>query len=59
MQSRASNLASRLVFDPSLPDFCLIPIGTGSTSVAQEVAECQRVLEKSGVHFKASLSNQH
>ncbi|KAF7322434.1 hypothetical protein HMN09_00021500 [Mycena chlorophos] len=33
-------------------DFCLIPIGTPSPSVAEEIAECQRVLEKSGLVFK-------
>ncbi|PPR01494.1 hypothetical protein CVT26_015117 [Gymnopilus dilepis] len=35
-----------------LPDFCLIPIGTGSTSVAEEVAECQRVLAQTGLKYK-------
>lgn len=33
------------------PDFCLIPIGTGNTSVAEEIAECQRVLEQSGLKY--------
>ncbi|KOS17204.1 UPF0045 protein ECM15 [Escovopsis weberi] len=32
-------------------DFCLIPIGTGSASVAEEVAEVQRVLRASGLVF--------
>ncbi|EFI28360.1 hypothetical protein CC1G_13894 [Coprinopsis cinerea okayama7 len=36
----------------AVADFCLIPIGTGSTSVAEDVAECQRVLEKSGLKYK-------
>ncbi|KAL2271581.1 hypothetical protein VTJ83DRAFT_952 [Remersonia thermophila] len=30
-------------------DFCLVPIGTGSVSVAKEVAEVQKVLKASGV----------
>ncbi|OAX41697.1 hypothetical protein K503DRAFT_735089 [Rhizopogon vinicolor AM-OR11-026] len=33
-------------------DFCLIPIGTGESSVAEHIAECHRVLEKSGLTFK-------
>ncbi|KAJ7074141.1 hypothetical protein C8F01DRAFT_1099391 [Mycena amicta] len=33
-------------------DFCLIPIGTAETSVAEYIAECQRILEKSGLVFK-------
>ncbi|TFK42485.1 hypothetical protein BDQ12DRAFT_719358 [Crucibulum laeve] len=36
----------------AVADFCLIPIGTANTSVAEEVAECQRVLEKSGLKYK-------
>ncbi|TFK30027.1 hypothetical protein FA15DRAFT_663349 [Coprinopsis marcescibilis] len=35
----------------AVADFCLIPIGTANPSVAEEVAECQRVLEKSGLKF--------
>ncbi|KAI0911474.1 YkoF-like protein [Ustulina deusta] len=30
-------------------DFCLIPIGTGSASVAAEVAEVQKLLKASGL----------
>ncbi|KAI0023211.1 YkoF-like protein [Xylariomycetidae sp. FL0641] len=30
-------------------DFCLIPVGTGSASVAEEVAEVQRLLQASGL----------
>lgn len=30
-------------------DFCLIPVGTGSVSVAQEVAEVQKLLQASGL----------
>lgn len=33
-------------------DFCLVPIGTGDPSVAEHVAECQRILEKSGLKYK-------
>ncbi|KAI1640906.1 YkoF-like protein [Biscogniauxia mediterranea] len=32
-------------------DFCLIPVGTGSTSVAEEVAEVQRLLRASGLTY--------
>ncbi|KAJ7217215.1 YkoF-like protein, partial [Mycena pura] len=34
-------------------DFCLIPIGTGEPSVAEYIAECSRILEKSGLTYKA------
>ncbi|KAI0166472.1 YkoF-like protein [Xylariaceae sp. FL1272] len=30
-------------------DFCLIPVGTGSISVAEEVAEVQKLLNASGL----------
>ncbi|CAK7226577.1 UPF0045 protein M15 [Sporothrix bragantina] len=30
-------------------DFCLIPVGTGNVSVAEDVAEVQRLLEASGL----------
>ncbi|KAJ6531344.1 hypothetical protein B0H19DRAFT_1191362 [Mycena capillaripes] len=36
----------------AVADFCLIPIGTANASVAEEVAECQRILEKSGLKYK-------
>ncbi|KAJ7583027.1 hypothetical protein C8J56DRAFT_956364 [Mycena floridula] len=36
----------------AVADFCLIPIGTDKASVAEEIAECQRVLERSGLQFK-------
>ncbi|KAH7329118.1 putative cell wall biogenesis protein Ecm15 [Stachybotrys elegans] len=32
-------------------DFCLIPVGTGSVSVAAEVAEVQRLLQASGLKY--------
>ncbi|KAG1855417.1 DUF77-domain-containing protein [Suillus tomentosus] len=38
----------------AVADFCLIPMGTGESSVAEYIAECQRVLEKSGLTFKTS-----
>ncbi|KAH6918474.1 hypothetical protein BKA70DRAFT_1089264 [Coprinopsis sp. MPI-PUGE-AT-0042] len=46
-----SYLDSNLGCDYHCLDFCLIPIGTGNSSVAEEIAECQRVLEKSGLKF--------
>jgi hypothetical protein len=36
-------------------DFCLIPIGTANTSVAEEVAECQRILAQTGLAYKVSF----
>ncbi|KAF8077760.1 hypothetical protein FPV67DRAFT_1603492 [Lyophyllum atratum] len=36
----------------TVADFCLIPMGTGESSVAEYIAECQRVLEKSGLKYK-------
>jgi len=36
----------------AVADFCLIPIGTPSTSVADEIAECQRILSLSGLNYK-------
>lgn len=32
-------------------DFCLIPIGTPTASVSREVAEVQRLLRASGLHY--------
>ncbi|PGH02505.1 hypothetical protein AJ79_07618 [Helicocarpus griseus UAMH5409] len=32
-------------------DFCLIPIGTSSPSVSQQIADIQRLVEKSGVKY--------
>ncbi|KAF7311397.1 hypothetical protein MKEN_01041600 [Mycena kentingensis (nom. inval.)] len=37
-------------------DFCLIPIGTETTSVAEYIAECSRILEKSGLVYKVCRS---
>lgn len=36
-------------------DFCLIPMGTGEPSVAEYIAECQRILENSGLTYKVRL----
>ncbi|KAI0318833.1 hypothetical protein OF83DRAFT_1241638 [Amylostereum chailletii] len=37
----------------AVADFCLIPMGTGhDPSVAEYVAECARVLEKSGLKYQ-------
>ncbi|CCC12301.1 hypothetical protein SMACR_12112 [Sordaria macrospora] len=32
-------------------DFCLVPVGTGNVSVANEVADVQRVLKASGLKY--------
>ncbi|KAH8890800.1 DUF77-domain-containing protein [Thozetella sp. PMI_491] len=32
-------------------DFCLVPVGTGNVSVANEVAEVQRLLKASGLTY--------
>ncbi|KAG5658710.1 hypothetical protein KAF25_007263 [Fusarium avenaceum] len=32
-------------------DFCLLPIGTGNASVAEDIAEVQRVLKASGLKY--------
>ncbi|KAL7421196.1 hypothetical protein Q5752_004081 [Cryptotrichosporon argae] len=36
----------------AVADFCLIPIGLGTPSVAREIAEVQRVLAASGLEYK-------
>ncbi|KAI0780551.1 YkoF-like protein [Trametes elegans] len=36
----------------AIADFCLIPMGTAEPSVAEYIAECVRVLEKTGLKFK-------
>ncbi|KAL5529580.1 hypothetical protein ACEPAG_5565 [Sanghuangporus baumii] len=36
----------------AVADFCLIPMGTGESSVAIYIAECQRVLQKTGLTYK-------
>ncbi|KAI0720421.1 YkoF-like protein [Fomitopsis betulina] len=40
----------------AVADFCLVPIGTAEPSVAEYVAECARVLEKTGLKFKGPWS---
>ncbi|KAH9852703.1 hypothetical protein C2E23DRAFT_903497 [Lenzites betulinus] len=40
----------------AVADFCLIPMGLADPSVAEYIAECQRVLEKTGLKFKVSMS---
>ncbi|KAH8202447.1 hypothetical protein TruAng_003347 [Truncatella angustata] len=37
--------------DRCYADFCLIPVGTGSASVAEEVAGVQRLLKESGLQY--------
>ncbi|KAI9375210.1 hypothetical protein BJX61DRAFT_540106 [Aspergillus egyptiacus] len=32
-------------------DFCLIPIGTSSPSVSAQIADVQRLIEKSGLKY--------
>ncbi|CEP03647.1 Thiamine-binding protein domain-containing protein [Plasmodiophora brassicae] len=36
-------------YDVVVADFCVIPMGTASTSMTPYVAECQRVLQRSGL----------
>ncbi|KAL4067748.1 YkoF-like protein [Scleroderma citrinum] len=40
----------------AVADFCLIPMGTGNSSVAEYIAECHTILEKSGLTFKGPWS---
>ena len=37
--------------DHALADFCIIPIGTGNASVSAEVADVQRLIQKSGLKY--------
>lgn len=34
---------------------CLIPMGLPTPSVGPQIAECQRILEKSGLEYKVSI----
>ncbi|GAA6032979.1 hypothetical protein NBRC10512_001479 [Rhodotorula toruloides] len=47
-----------LPHDPFPPtqtaDFCLVPMGTADPSVSKYIAECQRVLQKSGLKFEVN-----
>ncbi|KAK4058900.1 UPF0045 protein M15 [Microbotryomycetes sp. JL221] len=36
----------------AVADFCLIPMGIGEPGVTKYIAECQRVLEKSGLKYQ-------
>ncbi|GAA5947286.1 hypothetical protein JCM3765_001607 [Sporobolomyces pararoseus] len=36
----------------AVADFCLIPMGISDTSVSKYIAECQRVLEKTGLKYQ-------
>ncbi|TXT12253.1 uncharacterized protein COLE_02663 [Cutaneotrichosporon oleaginosum] len=38
----------------AVADFCLIPMGLPTPSVGPQIAECQRVLEKSGLEYRLS-----
>ncbi|WVQ81460.1 hypothetical protein IAT38_003584 [Cryptococcus sp. DSM 104549] len=40
----------------AVADFCLIPMGLPVPSVGPQIAECQKVLEKSGLEYKVSLA---
>ncbi|KAL5532785.1 hypothetical protein ACEPAF_4559 [Sanghuangporus sanghuang] len=40
----------------AVADFCLIPMGTEEPSVAIYIAECQRVLQKTGLTYKVRVS---
>lgn len=46
-----SNTSSEIY---AVADFCLIPMGLESPSVGPQIAECQRVLEKSGLEYHVS-----
>ncbi|KAF4995294.1 hypothetical protein FDECE_12856 [Fusarium decemcellulare] len=37
--------------DSCYVDFCLLPLGTGNVSVAEEIAEVQKVLKASGLKY--------
>ncbi|PBK92941.1 DUF77-domain-containing protein [Armillaria gallica] len=41
----------------AVADFCLIPMAAPEPSVAIFIAECQRVLEKSGLTFKVRFTS--
>ncbi|KAF8559695.1 YkoF-like protein [Imleria badia] len=36
----------------AVADFCLIPMGTNEPSVAEHIAVCHKILEKSGLKFE-------
>ncbi|CCL99990.1 uncharacterized protein FIBRA_02015 [Fibroporia radiculosa] len=43
----------------AIADFCLVPVGTNEPSVAEYVAECVRVLEKTGLTYKMTPNQMH
>ncbi|KAI4664142.1 uncharacterized protein J4E79_003643 [Alternaria viburni] len=48
----ASDDLTNLATPPAcIADFCLIPLGTPTASVSNEVAEVQRLLKKSGLDY--------
>lgn len=47
----AMNYSSIKTPERCYADFCLIPVGTGSLSVAKEIAEVQRLLKASGLKY--------
>ncbi|TKA67871.1 hypothetical protein B0A49_07247 [Cryomyces minteri] len=48
----SSNDLTSLPTPPAcLADVCIVPIGTPTASVSKEVAEVQRLLKKSGLHY--------
>ncbi|RSH95371.1 hypothetical protein EHS25_000458 [Saitozyma podzolica] len=42
----------------AVADFCLIPMGLPVPSVGPQIAECQRVLEKSGLEYKVGACGE-
>jgi len=51
MSSSFSAIDSIPTPDHCTADFCLIPIGTGSASVSAQIADVQRLVEKSGLKY--------
>lgn len=49
--SSAMNYSSIKTPERCYADFCLIPVGTGTLSVAKEIAEVQRLLKASGLKY--------
>lgn len=49
--SRTMNYSSIATPERCYVDFCLIPVGTGTLSVAKEIAEVQRLLRESGLKY--------
>ena len=51
LYSQYHQIAKLIIFQ----DFCLIPIGTANSSVAEEIAQCQRILAASGLKYKVRV----